>query len=125
MIKNCLLVLTLVLCLLCVGCHQDETSYDTNAEVSLSFGDSVQIVRLQGTITLQNINTRQTHATSNLGKGTTHFTLTKGAYSLMGEGTVLYRNEKGEEKVRYFRTAQNYLEIVDNPTQIQTPIIWL
>ena len=122
--KLSLLIIPLIIGVL-YACHKEQTDYYTSAVVTLSFPDTVKVIRLQGTITLTNLNNKKVYTTSEFSQLRAMLQLMKGAYRLSGEGTVRYRTIENKEIVRYFRVSKDYCEVLNQPTFISAPIIWL
>lgn len=122
--KLSLLIIPLIITIL-YACHKEQTDYYTSAVVTLSFPEAVKVIRLQGTVTLTNLNNKKVYTTSELGQLRAVVQVMKGAYTLSGEGTVRYKTVEDEEVVRYFRVSKDYCEVLNQSTFISAPIIWL
>ncbi len=122
--KLSLLIITLTIGVLC-ACHKEQTNYYTSAVVTLNFPNEVKVIRLQGTIMLTNLNNKKVYSTSDIGLLRAILQLMKGAYALSGEGSVRYKNRENKDTIRHFRVAKDYCEVLNQPTFISAPIIWL
>ena len=122
--KLFLRIITLIIGVL-YACHKEETNYYTSVMVALNFPNEIKIIRLQGTITLTNLNNKKVYTTSDIGQLRTILQVMKGAYSLSGEGSVRYTNRENKDEIRHFRVSKDYCEVLNQPTIISAPIIWL
>ena len=122
--KLSLLIITLTIGVL-FACHKEQINYYTSAVVTLNFPNEVKVIRLQGTIILTNLNNKKVYSTSDIGQLRTILQVMKGAYSLSGEGSVRYTNRENKDEIRHFRVSKDYCEVLNQPTIISAPIIWL
>lgn len=107
------------------GCGEKEEDFYTQAIVTLQVPDTIVPLKIQGTIVLKNLSNGQRYTISTFSATTTTIDLLRGAYMLDAEGTLLCRMPNGIEIVKHYRASENYLEIVEHPTPVNTDIIFI
>lgn len=95
------------------SCHEDEDDIFTDAVVTLSAPDGMEIEQIQGTVTLTDINHKQTFVANEFVGNTTRTKILRGAYSIIAEGYVAYK-ENGISTVGQFRAYTDYAELEKN-----------
>ena len=98
-----LLLAGLILC----ACHKDEDNLFADAVITLS-GENMTIQRVQGTVTLTNLNSRQVVTSAEFNSDKAYLQLLRGSYSVLIEGTVQYRDTAGQLLVKQFRASTDY-----------------
>ncbi len=121
----------LTLCLLTAGltisaCHQEEDDLFTTAVLTLQAGDGITVERVQGTVTLTNLNTRQVVTAADFTGNTAQVQVLRGVYAVLVEGSIQYRDSSGTTAVRQFRCAADYLALEQAHQNTATlDIVWL
>ncbi|MBR5989933.1 MAG: hypothetical protein IK003_10475 [Prevotella sp.] len=106
-----LILLTAVL----AGCHQELTDYHTVARVTLGLPDTINVIRIQGTMTLQSLNTTTTTSTADMNGHTFETTVLRGAYKVDVNGMVRYTGQDGATRTRHYRAHTDYTPFADKP----------
>lgn len=118
----CVALLGMVL----TSCHQDEDDLFTTAAITLAAGEGTTVERVQGTVQLTNLNTRQVTTTAEFDGNIARVTLLRGAYSVLVEGSMQYKDANGETSVRQFRAMSDYLEFASKSLNVATlNIVWM
>lgn len=118
----CVALLGMVL----TSCHQDEDDLFTTAAITLAAGEGTTVERVQGTVQLTNLNTRQVTTTAEFDGNIACVTLLRGAYSVLVEGSMQYKDANGETSVRQFRATSDYLEFASKSLNVATlNIVWM
>ena len=110
------------------SCLHGYEDYKTTAVVEVVIPDSIELVQMQGTITLRNLSNGYKYSSSTFNLSSVQMDLMRGAYSLEAEGTLKFVNKKDKEKnkeVKYFRSPSDYVEITDHPTMIKAKLIFM
>lgn len=110
------------------SCLHGYEDYETTAVVEVVIPDSIELVQMQGTITLRNLSNGYKYSSSAFNLSSVQMDLMRGAYSLEAEGTLRFVNKKDKEKnkeVKYFRSSSDYVEITDHPTTIKAKLIFM
>lgn len=111
-IRKYTLLYIAVLALCFTSCHDDSDDYFTQAEVVISAPDSVSIDKLQGTVTVQNLNSGLSSSTSAFNGQKVCLQLLRGVYSISAEGTVRYHTPSGSIRNSHFRASSSYTEFL-------------
>ncbi len=90
------------------ACHQAENDLFATARITFVAGESIDIGRIQGSVTFINLNSRQATTSSTFNGNSCQVTLLRGVYSIQAEGTLSYKQGK-EEKVSQFRAHTGYV----------------
>lgn len=118
----CVALLGMVL----TSCHQDEDDLFTTAAITLAAEQGTTVERVQGTVQLTNLNTRQVTTTAEFDGNIARVTLLRGAYSVLVEGSMQYKDAHGETSVRQFRATSDYLEFASKSLNVATlNIVWM
>lgn len=118
----CVALLGMVL----TSCHQDEDDLFTTAAITLAAEQGTTVERVQGTVQLTNLNTRQVTTTAEFDGNIARATLLRGAYSVLVEGSMQYKDANGETSVRQFRATSDYLEFASKSLNVATlNIVWM
>lgn len=118
----CVALLGMVL----TSCHQDEDDFFTTAAITLAAEQGTTVERVQGTVQLTNLNTRQVTTTAEFDGNIARVTLLRGAYSVLVEGSMQYKDANGETSVRQFRATSDYLEFASKSLNVATlNIVWM
>lgn len=118
----CVALLGMVL----ASCHQDEDDLFTTAAITLTAEEGTTVERVQGTVQLTNLNTRQVTTTAEFDGNIARVTLLRGAYSVLVEGSMQYKDANGKTSVRQFRATSDYLEFASKSLNVATlNIVWM
>lgn len=118
----CVALLGMVL----TSCHQDEDDLFTTAAITLAAEQGTTVERVQGTVQLTNLNTRQVTTTAEFDGNIARVTLLRGVYSVLVEGSMQYKDANGETSVRQFRATSDYLEFASKSLKVATlNIVWM
>lgn len=124
--KRILMICVALLGMVLTSCHQDEDDLFTTAAITLAAEQGTTVERVQGTVQLTNLNTRQVTTTAEFDGNIAHVTLLRGAYSVLVEGSMQYKNANGETSVRQFRATSDYLEFASKSLNVATlNIVWM
>ncbi len=107
--------LLLACCLFLASCHQAEEDFYTTAELSLIMPEGIQPEQIQGTLTLQNLNTLQTTSTSELTANGFTLQILRGAYKADVEGMIRYRDQNSQSHTAHFRAHSDYVALSTLP----------
>lgn len=106
------------ICLLAVtftGCHQEQTDYHTVARVTLDIPDTISVIQIQGTLTLQSLNTTLNVSTADMNGHAFETTVLRGAYKVDVNGMVKYTGRDGLSRTRHYRAHSDYTPFADMP----------
>lgn len=124
--KRILMICVALLGMVLTSCHQDEDDLFTTAAITLAAEQGTTVERVQGTVQLTNLNTRQVTTTAEFDGNIARVTLLRGAYSVLVEGSMQYKNANGETGVRQFRAKSDYLEFASKSLNVATlNIVWM
>lgn len=124
--KRILMICVALLGMVLTSCHQDEDDLFTTAAITLAAEQGTTVERVQGTVQLTNLNTRQVTTTAEFDGNIARVTLLRGAYSVLVEGSMQYKNANGETSVRQFRATSDYLEFASKSLNVATlNIVWM
>lgn len=124
--RKILMICALVCGMLLVSCHQDEDNIFTTAAIELQTADNVTIERVQGTVTLTNLNTKQVITSAEFNGNTATVQVLRGAYTALIEGSIQYRDASGTVAIRQFRATADYLALEkENINTATLNITWL
>ena len=124
--KRILMICVALLGMVLTSCHQDEDDLFTTAAITLAAEQGTTVERVQGTVQLTNLNTRQVTTTAEFDGNIARVTLLRGAYSVLVEGSMQYKNANGETSVRQFRATSDYLEFACKSLNVATlNIVWM
>lgn len=124
--KRILMICVALLGMVLTSCHQDEDDLFTTAAITLVAEQGTTVERVQGTVQLTNLNTRQVTTTAEFDGNIARVTLLRGAYSVLVEGSTQYKNANGETSVRQFRATSDYLEFASKSLNVATlNIVWM
>lgn len=108
------------------GCHQEQTDYHTVARVTLDIPDTINVIQIQGTLTLQSLNTTLNMSTADMSGNTFETTVLRGAYKVDVTGMVKYTGLDGAIRTRHYRAHSDYKPFADMPlSKTELPIILL
>lgn len=112
--------------LLMLSCHQDEDDIFTNANIVLQEQSGISIERVQGTVSLTNLNTKQVVTASDFDGNVAKVHLLRGSYTILVEGSIQYKDAQGVTQVRLFRASTDYVGLEkENFNEIYLDIIWM
>lgn len=112
--------------LLLSACHQEEDDLFTTAVLTLEASDGITVERVQGTVTLTNLNTRQVVTAADFSGHVAQIQVLRGAYTILVEGSAQCRDTSGATSVRKFRCSADYLALEKENTNTATlSMIWL
>lgn len=124
--KRILMICVALLGMVLTSCHQDEDDLFTTAAITLTAEQGTTVERVQGTVQLTNLNTRQVTTTAEFDGNIARVTLLRGAYSVLVEGSMQYKDANGETSVRQFRATSDYLEFASKSLNVATlNIVWM
>lgn len=124
--KRILMICVALLGMVLTSCHQDEDDLFTTAAITLAAGEGTTVERVQGTVQLTNLNTRQVTTTAEFDGNIARVTLLRGVYSVLVEGSMQYKDANGETSVRQFRATSDYLEFASKSLNVATlNIVWM
>lgn len=124
--KRILMICVALLGMVLTSCHQDEDDLFTTAAITLTAEEGTTVERVQGTVQLTNLNTRQVTTTAEFDGNIARVTLLRGAYSVLVEGSMQYKDANGETSVRQFRATSDYLEFASKSLNVATlNIVWM
>lgn len=124
--KRILMICVALLGMVLTSCHQDEDELFTTAAITLAAEQGTTVERVQGTVQLTNLNTRQVTTTAEFDGNIARVTLLRGAYSVLVEGSMQYKDANGETSVRQFRATSDYLEFASKSLNVATlNIVWM
>ena len=124
--RKILMLLMVMASLLNISCHQDEDEIFTNANIVLQGGADVTIERVQGTISLTNLNTKQVVTASEFDSNVAHVNLLRGSYTILVEGSIQFKDAQGKTQVRMFRASTDYAGLEKKQSnEIELDIIWM
>ncbi len=124
--KRILMICVALLGMVLTSCHQDEDDLFTTAAITLAAEQGTTVERVQGTVQLTNLNTRQVTTTAEFDGNIARVTLLRGAYSVLVEGSMQYKDANGETSVRQFRATSDYLEFASKSLNVATlNIVWM
>ena len=122
--KTCIDVVAAIFLMLApTGCHKEYTDYETTAVITLAAPDSITVEQMQGTVTVTNLNNRQSYAASSFQGNQLECSLMRGVYSVSAEGSLRYRDALGQEQRRMFRASSSYEQVLDHPSHIRLNIM--
>ena len=112
--------------ILMMSCHQEQTDYYTIARLTLDVPDSINVNQIQGTMTLQSLNTTLSQSTSNMQGYSLELNVLRGAYKVDVVGMIQYTNSNGEMLTRHYRAHSDYTPFADTSlSTAKLPIILL
>lgn len=107
--------LLLLLCLTLTACQEEKDHYYTEARIVLQMPSGIVVNQLQGTLTLQNLNSQQTQSTADLTDGVFVVEVLRGAYKADVEGMIGYTDDTGVPQIKHFRAHSDYVALSDEP----------
>ena len=124
--KRILMICVALLGMVLASCHQDEDDLFTTAAITLTAEEGTTVERVQGTVQLTNLNTRQVTTTAEFDGNIARVSLLRGVYSVLVEGSMQYKDAHGATGVRQFRATSDYLEFVSKSLNVATlNIVWI
>lgn len=124
--KELTIWLLLMSCILLGACHQDEDTLFTSASISLVTDKDIVIQRVQGTITLTNLNTKQVTTSAEFDGNVAHVQVLRGSYAVLVEGSLQYQNAQGVTSAKQFRASSDYIGLYEENDNIANlNIVWL
>lgn len=125
--KNRLGILVLALFILNItsACHGDNEDYNTSANITVTVPDSINVEKMQGTVTVVNLNNKQSYSSSEFNGTSTLIEVMRGSYSINVNGTVLYHDRQNIKHTKSFRAASSYCEFLDHPAKASVNIIFM
>lgn len=118
------ILLMLFLSMLC-ACHDDHDDYYTTAIVTIDLPEGCTIGQMQGTVTLTNLNNRQTYSSSTFNGTSATLEVMRGVYSADVEGSLRYADASGAAHTGNFRAATSHCELLQHPSELHLDIILL
>ena len=108
------------------SCHQEQTDYYTTAQLTLTVPDSISVRQIQGTMTLQSLNTTLSQSSSSITDYSFSMQVLRGAYKVDVVGMIQYTTPNGGLQTRHYRAHSDYTPFADMPLSAATlPIILL
>ena len=124
--KRILMICVALLGMVLASCYQDEDDLFTTAAITLTAEEGTTVERVQGTVQLTNLNTRQVTTTAEFDGNIARVSLLRGVYSVLVEGSMQYENAHGATGVRQFRATSDYLEFASKSLNVATlNIVWM
>lgn len=124
--KRILMICVALLGMVLASCHQDEDDLFTTAAITLTAEEGTTVERVQGTVQLTNLNTRQVTTTAEFDGNIARVSLLRGVYSVLVEGSMQYKDAHGVTGVRQFRATSDYLEFASKSLNVATlNIVWM
>ena len=125
--KNILGILVVIIFILNIAsaCHDDNEDYTTSANITISVPDSINVEKMQGTVTVVNLNNKQSYSSSEFNGTSTLIDVMRGSYSINVNGTVLYHDRQNIKHTKSFRAASSYSEFLDHPAKASVNIIFM
>ncbi len=125
--KNRLGILVLALFILNItsACYSDNEDYNTSANITVTVPDSINVEKMQGTVTVVNLNNKQSYSSSEFNGTSTLIEVMRGSYSINVIGTVLYHDRQNIKHTKSFRAASSYSEFLDHPAKASVNIIFM
>lgn len=125
--KNRLGILVLALFILNIlsACHGDNEDYNTSANITVTVPDSINVEKMQGTVTVVNLNNKQSYSSSEFNGTSTLIEVMRGSYSINVNGTVLYHDSQNIKHTKSFRAASSYSAFLDHPAKASVNIIFM
>ncbi|MBP3717033.1 MAG: hypothetical protein J6I79_05980 [Paludibacteraceae bacterium] len=108
------------------GCHKEHDDYTTKVEITMVAPDSLEIERMQGTVTLTNLSNGQSYSVSEFKGSKVEVEVFRGPYAIQSEGTLMYQTKPTKETgICGFRCNSNYEEVLDHPSYISMKLLLL
>lgn len=107
------------------SCHDVNDDYNTSAVISVKVPDSISVDKMQGTVTLINLNNKQTYSSSDFKSTSVSMDVMRGAYAVSVTGTVLYHDKLKVSHTKSFRASSSYTELLVHPSFIAVDIIFM
>lgn len=107
------------------ACHQENDDYNTSAVISIKVPDSIYVDKMQGTVTVTNLNNKQSYSSSDFNGTSASMDIMRGCYSISVTGTVLYHDSLKVVHTRNFRAASSYNEFLEHPSNVSVDIIFM
>lgn len=108
------------------SCHQEQTDYYTTARLSLDVPDTINVRQMQGTMTLQSLNTTLSQSTSNISDCSFTMQVLRGAYKVDVVGMIQFTTAHGGLQTRHYRAHSDYTPFAEMPLSTASlPIILL
>lgn len=120
-----ILPIAILMLITITACHQDNDDYNTSAVISINVPDSIIIDKMQGTVTVTNLNNKQSYSSSNFNGTSTSMDIMRGCYSISVTGTVLYHDSLKIKHTRNFRASSSYSELLKHPSVVSVDIIFM
>lgn len=121
----------LIICMMTCGfiissCHHDEDSLFTEASVVLQGETDIVLDRVQGTVSLTNLNTTQVFTVSSFEGNIARVSILRGSYAILIEGTAQYHDASGKTYIRMFRASTDYVGLEkEGHNEAMLNIIWM
>lgn len=108
------------------ACQQENDSYYTSARITLTMPAELTIEQIQGTLTLQNLNSMQTLSSAEIHGTAFELEILRGAYKADVEGMIQYSDSEGNSHISHFRAHADYVALADIPSvEVKLPITLL
>jgi len=108
------------------SCHEEQTDYYTTAQLTLELPDTISVRQIQGTMTLQSLNTTLSQSTANLSNNCFSLQVLRGAYKVDVVGMIQFTTANGGVQTRHYRAHSDYTPFADMPLSAASlPIILL
>jgi len=107
--RKILMILWLMVGMVFASCHQDEDTLFADVVVALQAEEGVTIERVQGTVSLTNLNSKQVFTISTFDGNVARGNILRSSYSILVEGTAQYKDASGQTQVRQFRASTDYV----------------
>lgn len=120
-IRSALLLLVCALTL--AACNDLHDDYNTTVSVVIDMPEGYAAGQMQGTITLTNLNNRQTYSSSSFSGTTVSIEVLRGVYAAEAEGSLRYTDAAGETHTGNFRASTSYCEVLSHPSEVHLSLI--
>ncbi|MBQ7420148.1 MAG: hypothetical protein IJV17_05335 [Prevotella sp.] len=110
-----LLYIALLMIALLASCHQEQDDYFTEARLTLLMPDNITVEQIQGTMTLQSLNTTLSQSTADMEGTGFRMQVLRGAYKVDVEGMIQYTDQDGQSRVSHYRAHADYVPFADTP----------
>lgn len=107
------------------ACEPEEhDQVTTSARVTLAAPDSIALLQVKGSVTIQCLTNKLTWTTDQWDSVSVNFPkVMTGPYSLSADGKIAVKINQGRRKVYRFRANNNYVELLDHPSNVQLDIL--
>ena len=124
--RRIFMMLWLMVAVVATSCHQDEDALFTDVVIALQAEEGVSVERVQGTVRLTNLNSKQVFTISTFDGNVARGNVVRSSYSVLVEGTAQYKDATGKTQVRQFRASTDYVGLEkEGLNEAALNIIWM